>query len=112
MIFCLVDCLNDICSSNICNNSISSLIIDVIERAKQYVEEDMNTFLFTQIFGRFPKLKYFNYCPSWFGFPQLCLDISPPAVSSSTRLELHVIVERFFRGNWNLRYLSLYCDTG
>ena len=62
---------------------------------KQSLIEDVNTLIFTQILTIFSKLEYLTFCPSLFLYQEICFDISPPTVFSSTLLELHVSSENF-----------------
>ena len=61
----------------------------------QSLIEDVNTLIFTQILTIFSKLEYLTFCPSLFLYQEICFDISPPTVFSSTLLELHVSLENF-----------------
>jgi hypothetical protein len=58
--------------------------------------EDINIFVFTQIFTIFKNLECFNFSPfNGSNDHQLTFGVSPPNILSSTLLELHVAVDSF-----------------
>jgi hypothetical protein len=55
----------------------------------------VNAHLFIHIFTMFTNLRYLNFGPSSIWYQGLSFHIPPPAVISSTLLELHVCVKHF-----------------
>jgi hypothetical protein len=70
-------------------------VIDINTNGEGNSRSDGNTFLFSHIFNTFTNLRILNIGPSAIWYQSLSFDISPPAVISSTLLELHVCLSTF-----------------
>ncbi|CAF3201428.1 unnamed protein product [Rotaria sp. Silwood2] len=81
--------------SHIFNSQISSLVIAFIRKSGRSSTINLHTLVFTQIFTIFTNLRHLHFDRYSMGFERLSFDVSPPTVSSSTLLELHVCVRSF-----------------
>lgn len=88
--------LDESSSIPISKSQISSLIIDIREKKQtEYSTEDVNRFVFINIFVMFTNLRYLNFGPSSISYQYLLFRTPPPTFMSSTLLELHVALGNF-----------------
>ncbi|CAF4196379.1 unnamed protein product, partial [Rotaria sp. Silwood2] len=77
-------------------NQILSLVIDIqTHQGCAYEIEEINKFIYTQIFTMFSVLQYLDFHPSCSAYPRVSFGISPSNVFSSTLLELHIMVHTY-----------------
>ncbi|CAF1458841.1 unnamed protein product [Rotaria sordida] len=74
---------------------ILSLVVDINKCREPDFIQDINTFIYTQIFTMFSNLQCLNFGSSCSGYHILSFGISTSDVFSSTLLELHVVVDSY-----------------
>lgn len=76
-------------------NQIESLIVCIKENRNENSIKEKNTNLFTNLLMMFTNLKSFKFDSSSIDNQYISFDISPPLISSSKLVELHVSVPTF-----------------
>ncbi|CAF4479334.1 unnamed protein product [Rotaria socialis] len=77
-------------------NQILSLVIDIKKhKGPISASEDINKFIYTQIFTMFSNLEYLDFDPSFNNYHVLSFGVSPPNIFSSTLSKLNVMIHTY-----------------
>ncbi len=87
--------LDDSILTYVNKDKILSLVIDTSKNKNKILRSDMIDIVFPHIFTMFINLQYLNFGMSSIFYPKLSFGMSPPSVTSSNLLELHVRVHYF-----------------